>query len=321
MNTPPALRQSIPARWLLTGLFTLTILFSASAQKQKVWLDADTGNEMDDVFAIIRLLWASNEVDVVGLSSAHFNNADLVTFDKWNQYPTNGIAPVRISQKLNEEILTTMKLTRIAHPLGADRQMGRAWGGFQPRPSAATTELLRVIKKLGPTEKLDILTIGAVTNIASLIALDSTVKSKIRLFSLGGSYDTARKAWNKNEFNVRCDLNGWDFLLNQTGLDWTIMTTYTAAVYRVDREDVYQKLADDKPVEQLMERRWRETNPQDKTRVLWDVALVQAYLRPALADVISVPTPPENHQHLVKIWAKINPKGMYDDFWEQVKRH
>ncbi|RIV23809.1 nucleoside hydrolase [Fibrisoma montanum] len=321
MNTPPALRQSTPARWWLTGLFTLTILFSASAQKQKVWLDADTGNEMDDVFAIIRLLWATNEVDVVGLSSAHFNNTDLVTFDKWNQYPTDGIAPVQISQKLNEEILTTMKLTRIAHPLGADRQMGRAWGGFQPRPSAATTELLRVIKKLGPTEKLDILTIGAVTNIASLIALDSTVKAKIRLFSLGGSYDTARKAWNKNEFNVRCDLNGWDFLLNQTGLDWTIMTTYTAAVYRVDREDVYQKLADDKPVEQLMERRWRETNPQDKTRVLWDVALVQAYLRPALADVISVPTPPENHQQLVKIWTKIDQKGMYDDFWEQVKRH
>jgi len=51
-----------------------------------------------------------------------------------------------------------------------------------------------VIKALGPTEKLDVLTIGAVTNITSLIAFDLTVKTKIRLFSLGGSYDTARKA-------------------------------------------------------------------------------------------------------------------------------
>jgi len=79
------------------------------------------------------------------------------------------------------------------------------------------------------------------------------------------------------------------------------MTTYTAAVYRVEREDFYQKLADDKPVEQLMERRWRETNPQDKTRVLWDVALVQAYPRPTLAEIINVPAPPENRLHSVKI--------------------
>jgi len=115
----------------------MAVLVGASAQKQKVWLDADTGNEMDDVFAIVRLLWATNKVDVMGLSSAHFNNADLLTYEKWNQYTTAGIAPVNISQALNEEILTTMKLTRIPHPLWADRQMGRAWGGFQPRPSAA----------------------------------------------------------------------------------------------------------------------------------------------------------------------------------------
>lgn len=322
MHLPISRRVRQPFRWLVAGLSALLLtLGTAPAQKQKVWLDADTGNEMDDVFAIIRLLWATDEVDVVGLSSAHFNNADLLTFEKWNQYPTAGISPVRISQGLNEEILQTMNLTRIPHPLGADRQMGRAWGGFQSRPSAATTSLLRVIKSLGPGEKLDVLTIGAVTNVASLIALDSTVKARIRLYSLGGSYDTARKAWNKNEFNVRCDLNGWDYLLNQTGLDWTIMTTYTAAVYRVDREDFYQKLADDKPVEQLMERRWRETNPQDKTRTLWDVALVQAYLRPALAEVIRVSTPPENHPHPVKIWSVINRDGMYADFWEQVRKH
>ncbi len=321
MNPSTTTNYRTFARWLFTGLYCFALLSGATAQKQKVWLDADTGNEMDDVFAIIRLLWATNEVDVVGLSSAHFNNADLLTFEKWNQYNTAGIAPVKISQELNEEILKTMNLLHIPHPLGADRQMGRAWGGYEPRPSAATAELLRVIKRLGPTEKLDILTIGAVTNVASLVALDSTVKAKIRLFSLGGSYDTARKAWNKNEFNVRCDLNGWDFLLNQTGLDWTIMTTYTAATYRVDRDDLYQRLADDKPVEQLMERRWRETNPQDKTRVLWDVALVQAYLRPALAEVVRAPTPPENHPHTVKIWSKINHNGMYDEFWEQVKQH
>ena len=305
----------------LTGFIFLFAFATTTAQKQKVWLDADTGNEVDDVFAIVRLLWANDEKDIAGLSSAHFNNADLVAFEKWNQYTTQGLNTVRISQGLNEEILTTMDLRNLPHPMGADRQMGRAWGGFQPRPSAATTELLRVIKALKPDEKLDVLTIGATTNIASLIALDSTVKAKIRLYSLGGGYDIGKKAWNKNEFNVRCDLNAYDFLMNQTELDWTIMTTSTAVAYRVDRDDFFAKLADDRPTEQLMERRWQETEAGSTTRVLWDVALIQAYLRPKLANIITVQTPPENHPHPVKIWSKIDAKGMYDEFWQQVERH
>ena len=117
------------------------------AQKQNVWIDADTGNEVDDIYAIIRLL-NEPKVKVVGLSSAHFNNPDLLTFDKWNQYDTKGISTIQISQKLNEEILTKMKHDQVMHPQGADRQIGRAWGGFEPRPSEATIQLAQFIKNM-----------------------------------------------------------------------------------------------------------------------------------------------------------------------------
>ncbi len=302
-------------------LLLLTLISStAFAQKQKVWLDADTGNEMDDVYAIVRLLWAVDRVDMVGLSSAHFNNADLVTFEKWNQYPTSGLSPIRESQALNEEILTTMGLQNIPHPLGADRQMGRAWGGTQPRPSAATEGILEVLKELKPGEKLDIVTLGALTNVASLIALDSTVKGKIRVYSLGGGYDFAKKAWNKNEFNVRCDLNAYDFMLDQANLDWTVMPIHSVMHYQFDRETVYERFAADNPTEQLMEKRWRETNPQDTKRTLWDLGLVQAYLVPGLAPVATVPAPPENKQPTVKIFTKVDAQGMDADFWAEVRQ-
>lgn len=302
---------------LLFFLFT-TQLF---AQKQKVWLDADTGNEMDDVYAIVCLLWAGQDKDVVGLSSAHFNNADLIAFEKWNQYETEGINPVSISQRLNEEILTTMGLQNIPHPMGADRQMGRAWGGYEPRASRATQQLLEVINSLTDGEKLDILTLGALSNIASLVAIDSTVKSKIRVFSLSGNYDFGTKAWNKNEFNVRCDLNAFDFLLNQKALDWTIMPVGTVVSFRFEREETYERLDDQNAVEQLMEKRWRETNPQDNIRILWDLALVQAYLHPELAESMVANTPPENHQHSVKLYTKIDVRAMYDSFWEEVEKN
>jgi purine nucleosidase len=302
-------------------LILLLIQVSLFGQKQKVWLDADTGNEMDDVFAIIRLMWAKDEIDIVGLSSAHFNNADLISFEKWNQYSTAGINPVKISQQLNEEILTTMGLDRIPHPTGADRQMGRAWGGFQPRKSEVTNQLLKVIGSLGVNEKLDILTLGANTNISSLIAIDSTVKSKIRLYSMGLKYDVINKFWSKNDFNSRCDLNGTDFLFNQKNLDWTIITSNTCLPYTYDREEVYSKLDDNNPVEQLMEKRWQETNPQDKTRVLWDMALVQAYLMPQHAEVLELKGPPENGQNPVKIYSKINVEAFRKDFWSEVEKN
>jgi inosine-uridine nucleoside N-ribohydrolase len=304
-------------------LFFCTLLISTQihAQKQKVWLDADTGNEMDDVYAIVRLLWAKDQIDIVGLSSAHFNNPDLVAFEKWNQYPTAGINTVKISQGLNEEILATMGLSHIPHPIGADRQMGRAWGGSEPRPSAATDALLAEIKNLKPSEKLDILILGAVTNIASLIALDSTVKTKIRLFSMGQKYYQDRHFWSKNDFNSRCDFNAIDFLFNQTNLDWTIITNPVCMPYKYEKEATYAKLDDNNPVEMMMQKRWEETNPQNKTRILWDLALVQAYLLPQFAEVLEVMTPPDNHQHKVKIYSKINIDAFNRDFWETVEKN
>jgi purine nucleosidase len=302
-------------------VFILLLTTALFGQKQKVWLDADTGNEMDDVFAIVRLIWAKNKIDIVGLSSAHFNNADLVVFEKWNQYNTSGINTVKISQAVNEAILKTMKTDHIPHPIGADRQMGRAWGGFQPRKSDATDQLIKVIGALKPNEKLDILTLGANTNIASLIAIDSTIKSKIRLYSMGLRYNLSNKYWDKNEFNARCDLNATDFLFNQKNLDWTIITFETCLPYAYNREDVYNNLIDSNAVEQLMEMRWKETNPQDKKRILWDMALVQAYLLPQFAEVIEVKGPPENGQNPVKIYSKINIEAFAKDFWNCVEKN
>ena len=91
----------------ILSIFLLIIFSSINtfAQKQKVWFDTDMGNEMDDIFALTRLLVEADKYDIVGVSSAHFNNADLLVFDKWNQYPTKGINTVKISQEENEKLL------------------------------------------------------------------------------------------------------------------------------------------------------------------------------------------------------------------------
>jgi purine nucleosidase len=306
-------------RIILLFLFILVLqTIPTYAQKQKVWLDADTGNEMDDLYAIVRLL-KDPAVTVVGLSSAHFNNPDLLVFSHWNAYETKGLNTLEDSQRLNELLLNTMGLKTISHPKGADRQIGRAWGGTEPRDSPAAREIIRVAQALPEGEKLDILTLGALTNVASAIIMAPEILPKIRVFSLGARYNLQSRAWSKNEFNIRNDLNAFDYLLDLKDFDFTVMPLETAIVLKYDREDTYAQTDDNIPLEKILADRWREQNPQDQTRVMWDLALVQAYLLPDYSETLTVYSPPENKSFTVKIYSKIDKDALVTDFWKVLK--
>jgi hypothetical protein len=138
---------------------------------------------------------------------------------------------------------------------------------------------------------------------------------------MGFRYNSTTKIWSKNEFNIRTDLNAFEYLLNQTNLDWTIIPVETCLPYQYEREETLRKFDAKYPPEQVMKSRWEETNPESKTRILWDMALVQAYLLPQYAEVVEAMTPPENHQHTVKMYSKINLKAFYDDFWGTMEKN
>ena len=302
--------------FFFAGLFVLS---SGFAQKQKVWLDADTGNEMDDLYAIVRLV-KDPSVELIGLSSAHFNNPDLLVFEKWNAYKSKDLNTVAESQRLNEQILKALGRLDIPHPIGADRQIGRAWGQQDPRDSEAAQAIIKAAKAIPEGEKLDILTIGAMTNLASALILAPEIKSRIRCFALGAQYDPKTKIWNKNEFNIRNDLNAFDYLLNLDELDLTMMCLQTALPLQFKREETYTKLNETIEAEKILEDRWREQNPQDETRVMWDLALVEAYLKPNLTQIETISTPPENNQRTIKAYIKIDEKALADDFWKVLKK-
>lgn len=303
---------------LIFALTLIGITTQVNAQ-QKVWLDTDTGNEMDDLYAIVRLV-KEPKVFLIGISSAHFNNPDLLVFDKWNAYPTKNLRTVAESQRLNVEILKAMGRLDIPHPLGADRQIGRAWGQQDPRDSEAARAIIAAAKALPPGEKLDVITIGAMTNIASALILAPEIKNRIRCFALGAQYNTQTKVWNKNEFNIRNDLNAFDYLLNLEGFDFTVMGLEAAFPLQFKREETYSRLNESNPVERILENRWKEQNPQDETRIMWDLALVEAYLKPELAKIETAVTPPENKQREIRVYAKIDEKALAEDFWNVLKK-
>ncbi len=297
-------------------LLTLSLVISGCYVfgQQKVWLDTDTGNEMDDLYALVRLV-LDPDIHVTGISSAHFNNPDLLVFDKWNAYDSKTLNTVKESQRLNEELISAMQITDISLPQGADRQIGRAWGQQDPRDSPAVRELIQQVKTLEDDEYLDVLTLGALTNIASAVIIAPEILPRIRVFSLGARYNPRTQAWNKNEFNIRNDLNAFDYLLNLEGFDFTVMPLDAAFPLQFDREITYEELDETIPVEKILADRWRIHNPQDKKRIMWDLALVEAYLNPGFAEIVVANTPPENTAGTVKVYTRIDENKLTADFW------
>lgn len=299
-------------------IVALCVLPIFSFAQQKVWLDSDTGNEMDDLYAIAHLA-KSKKIELIGLSSAHFNNPDLLVFEKWNAYDTKGLNTVGESQRLNEEILASLGRLDIPHPLGSDRQIGRAWGQQDSRDSPAVQAMIAAARSIPHGEKLDILTLGALSNIASALILAPDILPKIRVFSLGAKYNPDNKVWNKSEFNIRNDLNAFDYMLNLERLDFTVMPLEAAFPLQFERERTYEMLDESVEIERILEDRWKVQNPQDKTRVMWDLALVAAYLHPELAKIEIVSTPPENSQRAIRAYVKIDAPALESEFWKILK--
>jgi inosine-uridine nucleoside N-ribohydrolase len=309
--------------YFLLLAFFLCASLSSQAQKTPIIIDADTGNEMDDLYAIVRAL-LTEDFEVKGLTSAHFNNAQLLSDSLWHIYPTKNINTVAISQELNEELLQALDMEEILHPLGANRMLGYAWGYYEgaPIPSAPAIDfIIEQAEQVPEGEKLPIACLGAVTNVAAALETRPDLVSKLKVYMLGAQYDPARAVWNKSEFNIRNDLNAFDQLLNNQELELYVMPASTASVFRFDHQASLQKLSQiEHPVSDILARRWEEVSAGEKW-TMWDLALIEAMIHPDMATLEKRAAPPENGGRLINVYTAVQPKEMEDAFWNSLQHH
>ncbi len=273
----------------------------------KFILDSDTANEIDDLFAIAYLLAEDDpKIEWLGLSSAQW-------YHVWS-----GDSTVYQSQKLNEDMLRIADRMDLPHPLGADIIMGKPWGDYDARDSPAAQMIIKEAMALPVGEKMVVMSIGAATNLASAIALQPEITERIVAYTLGYRYDFDGKFWNKDEFNIRRDLNAANYLLNAEGLELHNMPISVAIQYNWNMDVTFGHLEGAGEIGQYLRRRW-ETNATDQPqRIMWDVALLQAFLKPEQAPEIAVMTPPENTQRAVWMYTDIDEVAMEMDYWERV---
>ena len=309
------------ARKLSFIIALLLLSFGLRAQTTPVIIDADTGNELDDLYAIVRGMLA-DDFNVLGVSSVHFNNAQLLTDSLWHIYPTEDISTINISQALNEELLTSLGMAEVPHPLGAEQMLGYAWGYYDgaPIPSAPAVDfIIEEAEKMPTGQKLHIACLGAVTNVAAALETRPEIVSKLKVYLLGMFYDPEEGIWNKNEFNVRNDLNGMDRLLANEDLDLYVMPASTARALQFDHQESLRRLQEiEHPVSEILARRWAEVSAGESW-TMWDLALIEAMLYPGMATLEKHSAPPENGGRPIQVYVNIDNEAMKADFWKSLK--
>jgi len=271
-------------------------------------LDADSANEIDDLYAIAYLL-KLKDVDLVGITSAQWFHLYSGDSTMWK------------SHKLNQELVALAgKTQELPVVPGADRIMGDPWGGYAPRKSPATDFIIAESHKLAAGQKLDVMCIGASTNLASALALDSTLHERIRVWMLGFKYDVEKGIWDKDEFNIRRDLNAANYLLNHQGLELHVMPISVARQYTWPKGETYPRLDKSGEVGTYLKQKWEERFGDFDSWVMWDVALLQAYLEPSQGAEQMVLTPPENVQRKVWMYTDIKKEAMLQDYWEVLEK-
>jgi len=315
--------MKIKPRLKLLSLISLMIVqatVAVSANKERVIIDADTGNEMDDLYAVLQAL-SSDSIDVRAVTSAHFNNPQLLTDDYWHIYPTKGINTVEISQELNEAIISGLGIEGLPLPLGCDRMVGYAWGYYEgaPIPNAPAVDFIISEARNTPEgEKLGIVVLGPVTNVAAAILRAPDIAEKLKCYVLGMRYDFETGAWNKNTFNTRNDINGTDILLDCEALELVVIPGNVSRNLVFDREQTLEKLAGNHPVLEMLSKRWDEVSAGESW-IMWDLALVQYVIDNSIAETVIVSSPPENVQREITVLKSIDTESIKASFWETVQ--
>ncbi len=295
---------------LVTTALALACAFPVGARPTRqeaaritVLLDADSANEIDDLYAIVRAL-LEPRFRVVGLSSAQWNN---------RLSPPDSVLR---SQAINQDLVRLMNRHDIPTPLGAEMIMGKPWGGSEPSDSAAAQFLIRTARAMPAGEKLRVVGLGATTNIASAIALAPDIVPKIACYVLAGRYYADRKVWDKDEYNVRNDLNATNYLFNKEGLELHVMPVNILTEFKFEQKSTVDRLAGKGETWDYLVNRWLSFAPTNDTWIMWDLALVIAVARPGLATEAEVMTPPENTQRKVFAYTRVDLAGMQADWWE-----
>ena len=278
-------------------------------------IDADTANEVDDLFAIVGAIARDDrggtQPKLAGITAAQFHNSPLA-----------GPRTADESQAINERLVRLMERPQLRTLVGSNQPLPDK---NTPLKSPAAAFIAERASLASPQNKLQVFVLGSCTNVASALLLDPAIAPVIHVRYLGFWYDPATGDYDKEEFNTGNDPIALNLLLNTPGLEFTVMTATTSEALQMTRRDLDERLPQRTPLTGYLkdrwdgyERWWTEADP-DKTRwTMWDVASLEAWFEPELAKLEQRPAPPDNARREIGVYVDIEEERMLDNYFRIV---
>ena len=270
-------------------------------------IDSDTGSEAGSLFAIVRALIAP-ELNVICITSA-----------QWQTHPNAPESSVRESQSLNDSIIKLMRLNKIPTFPGAEDKLSY-WSDPKPQSSEASAFIITEALKMTEEEKLNIVILGSMTNVATAVMTDPSISPRIRVYCMGAKFDTKTDVWNKNEFNIRNDLDAFDLLLNTLDLEMHILTSTLANDLKLSKDKIFRQMQGNGGVWALLLEKWREQSNESQELIVQDLALIEAIINPQFTKSKQVITPPENVRRNINVYTYLNIDQMLYSFENAVRK-
>lgn len=277
----------------------LFFLISTLFAQKNVIVDADTGNEVDDFYALARI-FLEPSVNVIALNAAHWQTSQWAIANTMEN-----------SHRLNQQLLGEMGLA-IKTNRGAMARM-YDWGD-RAQHSAAAYEIIKQAKK---NEKLTIIVLGALTNVASAIYIDPSISDKLDIYWLGTTMDFENGVLKRNDFNPMMDQYALDFLLEST-VNLNIIPINVAVNMEIDFDEINTKIGNHFLGKFLMQRWINHIDGERRKRVLWDLALIAAYIKPELVTTKVITTSRDSGNRQITFYDSIDTEAIYIDFYKTI---
>ncbi len=288
-------------------LFVVLSFLVQAQESKKVIIDADTGNEVDDLYAVVRGL-IEPSWEVVGL------NATQWQVSHWSVEKS-----MEESYRLNQVLLSYLEMgDKVASNRGAETRL-YDWGN-KSNPSTASNFIIREAHEM-EGEKLHVIALGALTNVASAILDDPSITSKIRLYWLGSSYDFEQDIMTNIDFNSVMDIQAVDVVLN-SDVDLHIIPSSVSVKMTMDWKETEERFRGQHDLLDFILDRWyNHLDGGRRERVIWDLALIQAVIFPGYAKEVKVKTPKGKGNREVWFYKDIDADKMREEFFTTTLEH
>jgi len=291
--------------WVFLLFFTS---FGVAQDKQKIVIDADTGNEVDDLYAVVRgLLEPSWEV--IALNATQWQASHWAVEESMEE-----------SYRLNQLLLGELGLSgKIKSHRGAENRLFD-WG-YLAQHSAAAYYLIQEAHKMPESEKLTVVVLGALTNVASAVLIDPSIQSKIVVYWLGTTYDFEEEIMRKRDFNCIMDIQALGEMLDSK-VEMHIIPVSVANQMTFNYEKAVEKFKGKHTLTDFLLQRWyNHLDGGRNERVIWDLALIEAIIHPEWATQVQIQSSKENGNRNLWYYKDIQEDKMRVDFFEVVLKN